>query len=441
MGLFRSDNDNRRARISELVGLIYVANREAAEASQRLTTSMRILDGYIEEMSKKKDFAASSIPPETSAHWIPSFSIEGAKARPWTMTALQSILIAGGSASVAARALTALRAGIVTDAVAAMTYNLARNAGFAIPAEQVSLIEGAVPLLRQAGRAGQAARALVTAIAGLAAAAALYAVTEAFLDEWEYRKLMDTLKDVGATRYVCSVYAFKIKGLARAFESAAKTAEIFAKNNIPFDCDKLMSELAENIKAETADAVRRTYEINIELDKQANAYTAGDPSQKELESAYNTSLAQNEKKLNRVIEEVGLSAGWVVDSLQVGRLGGDRGIKWGGGGGAASTLKIPNGKISSISWQPARYGGEKCLHDLQIETSSGTTTYGNPSGHSEVVADGPRVVVKVPAGWRVADIVGTDKAEFAVSSDGSALIKGTPFVRDIYVIGELSPSR
>ncbi|PWK98574.1 hypothetical protein C7431_103343 [Pantoea allii] len=450
MGLFRPDNELRNSRFIQLQLAISNSDIEINNSSKRLVQSIDAIDKAILNLSEGNNYKSSFNSIKLSENLIPSFTT------PDTPIGNSRIIPA---IKIFASARAALYAGSKTYTALQPWVQTAIN-NYARQLPRIQIPAGAnqfrINYLNRLGilnRIPPGARELsmwqrfggirgvgrMTAVtgAGLLAGIIVTLAIESILDEVQYAKLVEAIEQAAALRYVSTYCFLRMKAIEEIFKEAELTISIYTKNRtLPFDMDDYVKNITTSLEERLNNTEAELQKFLTDNDNITKAYTSSDPSQDVLDRALSNYKKNLETLASGTIESISISSGWLVDSLQVNLSSRGETTRWGGQGGNAATLEIPQGIIKSISWQRGDYQNEPCIYDLAFETLNGTMKFGNPSGHSEVTPNGERVVVNVPDGWRIKDIVCSVEAGSAVSGDKPVDIANTRFVRDIYVIGE-----
>ena len=429
MGITRPDNELRRNRFYQLQAAFLSSDTAIADSSKKLTQAIQRLDSSVfllstRQGSKSKydfdlipdffipEFANPDSPPVRGLvfYILKAFTVYKAydltytALRPWVLTAINNY------------ALQPRAANNLFNRIPAGTRILTawRNYG------------GYRGIVRQMG--AMSAGAFAGMMAGL--------VIEAVFDEIEYPKLIEAINEGAKLRYVSAYCAKRLKIYEEIFTRAADKADVYVDDNsLAFDLDSFCSKIFSSVNERISNIEKDVLSELSRSDKNVKAYTESDPTQEVLAEALKKYKKNQESLVSGKVESLTISSGWVVDSFQVKKTNDEKTPKWGGSGGNTDKLEIPEGIIKSISWQRGEYQNEPCIFELTVETANESRTFGKPSGHNEVVPRGERIIVNIPSGWRVKDIVCSSEIGNLPTQTEADKLTQTRFVRDLYIIG------
>ncbi|WP_425928631.1 jacalin-like lectin [Pseudomonas sp. NyZ201] len=442
MGLFE-DNRVREVRVGQLHGYISASNTLIAEHAENLVGSIQKLDSLLEKQTQLQKTGPIFEFPRMPLHWVPALSVmpptpSGSLYRIKYM--LSAVGYAGGS-FLTWRALTPWVDSAITVAGAVAAVNAAgvgaRGAVY-VGQAQMANIRAGLPLWRRHGGWRFVGRAAAASATGIIFSVGTFILLEYYEDKISADELKEQIRKASIVRHIASYFEAQMGIYAQAYQTTIAQLEFAAKQGFKVDIDKILQQLINDLQAGTKELASLSQSVYVKNGtRDRGSYIVDDAKFEVLNEELNKAFATFSESSNGCLEEITVHSGWVVDSIQTRLRNNDPGLVWGGKGGDAKKVKI-TGHIKSISWQPAEYSGQKCIVDLVIETSTEKFHFAEER-QPEINPSGERVVINIPTGWQVKDIIGTDQVLLAQNGDTTAT-NDAPFVRDIYIVGDLKQS-
>lgn len=447
MSIFRTDNDKRAKRLAQLDGLITALDSSMRNDVERMNQNGIQLS---ENLSKLPHPSSDVVlPSDLPSHWIPRLGAPTYIQGKGTLFAWLEwgARMYGGylGFSVSAPLLRGWVASAVRmSTIVQLTRNLAPGQAFAFTAAEVAAAEGQLGWWARIGGWRGVVRFGLRGTAGALVGVVFGLAVDAYFDETEYDQLIKLIKDGAKARYIAAVEARQIKKIADAIGDALTTSNVYLRliaNGKSLTGDDVREDIFVPLITAIANAQKNiedgVYQENFKSDSALDSYLNDDPSENECRDA----LQKHQKvetETSAKLAKIKISSGYVVDSLTCEDASGKQGTKWGGtGGSGAEFLLGSDEEITSVSWQPVKFQDKNAVTNLTIYTTKQEKSFGNPSVGS-VTNIGNKIVVTVPKGWRVTDIIGGNKLSVTADQDGEIKTSSPPFVEDIYLVGELS---